>query len=330
MHRPAKLIIGTSVALAAAMLAPAADATFPGPNGKIAFERGGNVWVMNPNGTGQVRLTSSGTARNPQWSPDGRRSAYDQASATTARDIWVMDPNGSARFRVTTHVKNEYDPAWSPDGRWLAFVSDRRGRGEIFKLPSTVPFGTAIRLTTTAGTGEPYPTYENPRLSDSAPNWSPRGDRIAFIRHMREDDSSYLGFILLMMTMNTDGTDIREPVTQGGYGATCPSWGPGGARIAWVDDEFELDVGATNNVWQSNPDGSGLVAVTHFEDDVGWTWDLGCVSWSPNRGSRIVFDGYRDDGNGIPAIYSVPSGGTSDPVRLARNAANPDWGRIPA
>jgi Tol biopolymer transport system component len=148
-----KLIIAVTLAMATALLASAAEATFPGPNGKIAFERGGNIWVMNPNGTGQVRLTSRGTTANPQWSADGRKIAYDQASGTTGRDIWVMNRNGSKKVRVSTHVKNVYDPAWSPDGRWLAFVSDRRERGEIFKIRSTPPFGTAIRLTSTAGTG---------------------------------------------------------------------------------------------------------------------------------------------------------------------------------
>jgi TolB protein len=317
---------------ATAGLSPA-SATFPGPNGRIAFERGGNIWVMNPNGTGQLRLTTSGTAANPQWSADGGMIAYDQATGTTGRDIWVMNGNGSGKYRVTTHVRNEYDPAWSPDGRWLAFVSDRRGDGEIFKVHSTAPFGTAIRLTSTAGTGDPSPTPDDPYLTDSEPTWSPSGDRIAFRRHVRDDDWSWFSFGELLMTMNAWGGAQRPALTQGGYGATNPSWGPGGARIAWVDDEFEyFDGSASSNVHHSNPDGTALVTVTHFTSDGPSMWNLGGVAWSPYRGAQVVFSGFLDDssGSGRPAIYVAPASGKADPTRLAWNGANPDWGRSPA
>jgi Tol biopolymer transport system component len=179
---------------------------------------------MNPIGTGQVRLTRSGTAANPQLSADGKKIAYDQGSPSTGRDIWAMNGNGSGKYQVTTHAKNEVDPTWSPDGRWLAFASDRRDSGEIFKVRSTAPFGAAIRLTTTAGTGEPYPTYEDPRLSDAQPNWSPTGNRIAFSRYIREDDFSAFGWTTLLVTMNVNGTGITEA---GVPGVDCPSWAQG-------------------------------------------------------------------------------------------------------
>src|SRR5215212_2138177 len=67
--------------LALAGLEKAAEATFPGVNGKIAFQskRDGNweIYVMNPGGTNPTRLTN-----NPAWegdptlSPDGKRVAF--------------------------------------------------------------------------------------------------------------------------------------------------------------------------------------------------------------------------------------------------------------
>jgi dipeptidyl aminopeptidase/acylaminoacyl peptidase len=74
---------------------------------------------------------------------------------SAGRNIWVMNGDGSGKYQVTFHAANEFDPAWSPNGKWLAFVSDRRARGEIFKLRSTAPFCTAIRLATTAGPAPP-------------------------------------------------------------------------------------------------------------------------------------------------------------------------------
>jgi Tol biopolymer transport system component len=327
MRHPAKLSVGAVVLLVGALLAPAARGTFPGPNGRIAFERGGNIWVMNPNGTGQTRLTRSGTAAHPQWSADGRKIAYDQASQGTGRGVWVMAANGSGKYRVTSHVANEVDPAWSPDGRWLAFVSDRRGRGEIFKVRSTAPFGKAIRLTDTAGTGEPFPTEENPRLSDSQPSWSPAGDRIAFSRYSRSDDSSAFAYTYLLATMDADGTDVLEAPTTF-LASTCPAWGPGGVKVAWVDDEWEF-AGGASNVWHSNPDRSATVNVTNF--DPSTLWHLGCASWSPDRGKSIVFSGFVDSGDPTlrPRIYRVASSGASPPTLIARNGADPDWGRSP-
>jgi Tol biopolymer transport system component len=325
MRPSAKLALGVIVLLVGALLAPPAEGTFPGPNGRIAFERGGNIWVMNPNGTGQTRLTRSGTAADPQWSADGTRIAYDQANQGAGRDVWVMAADGSGKYRVTSHVGNEVDPAWSPDDRWLAFMSDRRGRGEIFKVRSTAPFGTAIRLTDTAGTGEPFATEENPRLSDSQPSWSPSGGRIAFSRYHRSDDSSFFAYTYQLVTMDPDGTDVLV-APMNFLASTCPIWGPGGVKVAWVDDEWEF-VGSANNVWHSKADGSQLVNVTNFSPST--PWDLGCAAWSPDRGRSIVFSGFVDSGDPTlrPRIYRVASGGASPPTLIARNGANPDWGR---
>jgi Tol biopolymer transport system component len=63
------------VVLALALATPA-HAAFPGQNGKIAFYRNvgsdWDVYVINPDGTGETNLTSSqtGDQESPAWSPD--------------------------------------------------------------------------------------------------------------------------------------------------------------------------------------------------------------------------------------------------------------------
>ena len=52
-----------------ALLIAPAQASFPGQNGKIAFERGRDVWTMNPDGSGATALTTGGGTLDPAWAP---------------------------------------------------------------------------------------------------------------------------------------------------------------------------------------------------------------------------------------------------------------------
>ena len=59
------------VALTAAALALAAIAAPAAQADSILFERGGNVWLVNPDGTGERQVTSGGGYANPSQSDDG-------------------------------------------------------------------------------------------------------------------------------------------------------------------------------------------------------------------------------------------------------------------
>jgi dipeptidyl aminopeptidase/acylaminoacyl peptidase len=84
----------------------------------------------------------------PAISPDGRRAAYtvretnwdDNAYET---EIWIGD--GSETRQITFGKKSSQQPAWSPDGRWLAFVSDREGKRQVYRI--AIAGGDAERLT---------------------------------------------------------------------------------------------------------------------------------------------------------------------------------------
>jgi WD40-like Beta Propeller Repeat len=83
---PRAVIILVCLALAAALAAAVVVASQPtalpslvGParNGLLAYDSAGDIWVMNPDGTGQRQLTS-GPERDssPVWSRDGTRMAF--------------------------------------------------------------------------------------------------------------------------------------------------------------------------------------------------------------------------------------------------------------
>jgi Tol biopolymer transport system component len=74
---------------------------------------GFDVYVMNPDGSGQQRLTRGGGSR-PQWSPDGRKIAFVSLRDGN-NEIYVVNADGSGRRNVTrTPDWNERAALWSP------------------------------------------------------------------------------------------------------------------------------------------------------------------------------------------------------------------------
>src|SRR5688572_5154761 len=114
-----KPLVGLLGAVLLMLPAPAAHASYPGLNGKIAFHDmpGANndedIFVMEPNGSGQTAITGPPlNERGPVWSPDGTRIAFDLNS-----DVHVMNADGSGVINLTPGTFSaDTSPTWSPDG----------------------------------------------------------------------------------------------------------------------------------------------------------------------------------------------------------------------
>lgn len=297
---------------------PTAGAAFPGTEGRIAFVRKGDIWTMEPDGSDQVRLTWNGSNGNPMWSPDGSRIAFDRWTSADGLDLWVMNADGSAKYRVTKRSSDESDPAWSPTGRRLAFVSDRRGRRELFTIGAMAPFGHPRRLTDAYALEDPWIDH----MGDFAPAWSPLGDAIAFTRVIVDDPGSFYGWAYVLRIVDP-GTKAVTEVAAGIDGPVCPAWSPYGRRLAVQDSYLDYDHDPlTNNVWTMLPDGSSRVQVTHFAEP--YTPGAGCPAWSPDAGRRIVVAAAPTETSEWD-IYLAPSGGQTDPLKIATNGTAPDW-----
>ena len=98
------------------------------PDGsKIVFTRfisgvGGQIWVMNADGTNQVLLAGQrsycGGNSSPAWSPDGARIAFFSVRACSLH-TFVMNADGSGQ----TNLGEGQNPAWSPDGTRLVVAA---------------------------------------------------------------------------------------------------------------------------------------------------------------------------------------------------------------
>src|SRR5215213_8893180 len=75
------------------------DATFAGRNGRIAYMKasdgGRDIFTVRPDGSGRERLTFSGNAGKPIWSPLGGRIAFERAGA-----VWVMRADGFGKQQL--------------------------------------------------------------------------------------------------------------------------------------------------------------------------------------------------------------------------------------
>jgi uncharacterized repeat protein (TIGR01451 family) len=259
--------------LLALCLPASANATFPGQNGKIAFTRGGDVWTMNTDGTGQTNLTNSAAFEyTPAWSADGNRIGF-------LRDgqVWIMFADGTDQTPTAPTFAN-YGPAWSPDGQKLAFtVDDHCGDGGVYTVPSD---GTGSRTLLSCGSGD---------RGQADPSWSPDGQTIA----LHED----LGFFEIYAMSATTGVDTN--LTNDGYIDNNPDWSPDNQKIAWDSDRPSFS--GIPHLWTMNPDGSGKVRVssaTTGEED---------PAWSPD-GSKIAYFHFQ-----APAgIHVMNANGTGD------------------
>ena len=52
-------------------------------------------------------------------------------------DIYVVESSGGRPRRLTSEPSSEMLPTWSRDGQWVYFRSDRTGRGEVWRAPSS-------------------------------------------------------------------------------------------------------------------------------------------------------------------------------------------------
>jgi serine/threonine-protein kinase len=108
------------------------------PDGKrIAFasnkEGQLNIFWQLADGSGGLERLTTGVPMS--WSPDGQLLAFVDFTPTTGADIWVLRLGDRKAQLFLQTPFNEGVPQFSPDGRWIAYISDKSGRNEIYVQP---------------------------------------------------------------------------------------------------------------------------------------------------------------------------------------------------
>jgi Tol biopolymer transport system component/imidazolonepropionase-like amidohydrolase len=131
------------------------------PDGRtIAIDLLGTLWTLPATGGTATPISDIFLdARQPVWSPDGRRLAF-QAYRTSTWQIWTIKADGTLLTPVTSPGPfDDREPIWSPDGTRLAFSSDRGGSYDIWVL--TLATGEVAQVTF-APSNEFMPAWRTP------------------------------------------------------------------------------------------------------------------------------------------------------------------------
>ena len=126
-----------------------------------------NIYRKRSDGTGSAeRITHNAETKVPySISPDKRWLAYTEYNTDTRADVWLVAT--SEPYRAEPYLKtvfHESQLVFSPNGRWVAYVSDRSGRFEVYvnSFPHTRTEGAV-----SVGKGE-------------EPQWTPEGNELIY------------------------------------------------------------------------------------------------------------------------------------------------------
>ena len=228
------------------------------PDGKyLSFTAGrqgssSQIWLLDRRGGEAIKLTDiKGDLSDYEWSPDGKKIAliikdpldtgknkppkpyvinryrfkqdvsgyiYD----TRFNHLYLFDVATKKVDTLTRGTYNETSPQWSPDGTKIAFVSnqtedpDKNSNSDIWIIDAKAG-SVAKQFTTWKG-------------SDAAPQWSPDGTSIAYLRST--SDANYIMYDQpVLAVQNITGADVSLLSLKLDRPVSNPKWSKDGKTI---------------------------------------------------------------------------------------------------
>ncbi|MEK6959835.1 MAG: hypothetical protein AABX47_01560 [Nanoarchaeota archaeon] len=244
-----------------------------GPAGlyKIDIETGEVTKIFEEPNQDAVNLPGS------SWNKNGRIAFSSDRQGRES--IWTVGADGKDPLRASSPPSGKYhiEPSMSPDGKWVVYEENNDTeeigkRGMIYKEL----IGGGERKNLTDGPGKGY--------DDRQPNWSPKGDRIAYQRRVGNSDEWNI------YTVDTEGGDEKTVTTYGED--TDASWSSDGERIVYSSTDGGLD---SPSIFTIPADGGSPTRVTEQKGDSD-----SAPSYSPDN-RRIAFESHRADNEESPA-----------------------------
>ncbi len=206
--------------------------------------------IMDSDGANHRFITTGqAIALTPRYSPDYRSIVYLSYLNGNPR-IYVYDTVRNSQRLITESRNPTFAPRWSPDGKWILFSMAVGGNTNIYRV-SAAGGNSVIQLTSTPGIniGGSYSpdgrkiTFESDRSGSqqiyvmnadgsdqrrisffggraATPEWSPRGDLIAF---------THIAGNLRIAVMGSGGSNMRY--LSDSWQDEAPTWSPNGRIV---------------------------------------------------------------------------------------------------
>lgn len=237
------------------------------PDGRtIAFARGGDIYSVRPDGSGQRQLTSGPEVDSlPKVAPSGRYVVFERRGALGgSSSLYTVGATGGG-LRALTSGGDDREAAFSPDGKAIVFVRAAAGKeGGNDDLYSIRPSGSGLaHLTKTGAVDEFAPRYFAGGIIYSRGESAPGPAAYADIYTMRRDGTKAKSQVAGV------GSAYVEDVSPNGktlifrraQGLWVKKIGPGKARkLSNLPDQSE-----TSSVFSS--DGKRAAAFVQVEDE---------------------------------------------------------------
>lgn len=280
------------------LMAQTAQATYPGSNGRIAYEVGdgvggdGEIATINPNGTSPLTLTdNSSTDFEPRFTASADSIVFGRFNGID-NDVWTMAADGDGQTQKIAAPGDDEDADYSPNGSKIVFEGSRP-KTEIYIQSAD---GSNLKKLTSKG-------------DNANPAFSPDGKHIVFESDRGGDDEVWV--------MKANGKDARA-LTKNKIDEEEPEWSPDGDQIVFGSDRSGGDSEIV--VMDANGKNEKLVTRNGSEESE--------PDFSPD-GKLIVYEG--DGLGGQDDLYTVKvnGNGTTNLTEDSLDQDSPDWGAAP-
>jgi WD40-like Beta Propeller Repeat len=296
-------------------LAVLALLALPGTAGadSLVFTRDHNVWLANPDGSGQYQVTSDGNEIRPYLSP------------SQADDGTIVAGHGSeiVRLRQNGEVISSFDPPAATDSVGAPI-------DEVPQEISVSPDGSRIA----------FVYYRS-----SCPPAAPCGTRQVLLYSYADHATPVSTFGQQSNRRNPSWVDGNRILLFGGAGSQVNLDSPGGGNddaVHWFDDEEmeDLDDGELSRQGDRlallRSYGSNLHLAIFHVDGVGGGVQAACFSgtdaklgsptWSPDGRSLAFADSEGIEVLPLPSVVAGDCPGAGSGRVVVPGAAEPDWG----
>jgi hypothetical protein len=219
--------------------------------GRIVFAKDGDIFTMNPNGSGVNNLTNTPdiTEQEPTWSPDGQNIAFS-SNQEGQWQIFRMPAAGGDATRLTDTGDNR-QPSWFrssgllSSSEYIAFTTNRDGNQEIYLMR--------------ADDGSELRNITNNQANDNQPAVSPNGNYILFTSDRDGNQEIY--------SVSSDGSGLVN-LTNNNASDSLATWFRGGDWIA-----FTTNRDGNSEVYVMTDTGENLYNATRDPaEDLSWSW----------------------------------------------------------